>query len=91
MGVSASFADKLMDGFICYLERQEDTTLSFLATIDHTSWGIPFFRLAREGLLRYESFAHDAERTIINKLNIQDDEEVIITFTKRKKSVNHAS
>ena len=41
-GVSASFADKLMDGYITFLERQEEEFLTFLAEIDRYSNGRPF-------------------------------------------------
>ncbi len=34
-GVSASFADKLMDGFIVYLERQEGITKSIMAKAEY--------------------------------------------------------
>ena len=51
-GVSASFADKLMDGYITFLERQEGEFLTFLAEIDCYSNGRPFLRLTREGLMR---------------------------------------
>lgn len=83
-GVSASFADKLMDGFIVFLERQEQTSLTFLAEIDRTSDGVPFYRLTREGFCHYESFVFYAERKIIAALDVQPDEEVIVTFRKRK-------
>ena len=48
-GVSASFADKLMDGFITYLERQENTSLTFLAEVDYSCDHGNFFRVTREG------------------------------------------
>lgn len=82
-GVTASFCDKLMDGFIVFLERQESTRWTFLAEIDRTSDGVPFFRLSREDFCQQESFACDAERKIIKALDPQPDEEIIVTFTKR--------
>jgi hypothetical protein len=84
-GVSASFADKLMDGYITFLERQEGESLTFLAEIDRYSNGRPFFRLTREGLMRR---AHDSEWKIIEALDPQLDEEIIVTFTKRKRMAN---
>ena len=85
-GVSASFCDKLMGGYIEFLERQEGTRLSFLSEIDHTSTGEKFFRLTREDFCCRESFGSDAERKIIEVLASADDEEIIVTFMKRKKS-----
>lgn len=90
-GVSASFCDKLMETFIVYLERQEATTLCFLAEIDCESKPFfredsgPFFRLSREGFCCQESFGFDAEHKIIQALDPQPDEEIIVTFSKRKK------
>jgi len=85
-GVSASFCDKLMDGFIIVLERQENMLLTFLGEVDYYSHGGKFLRLTREGLCHRESFEYDAERKIIAALDPQPDEEIIVTFTKRKKS-----
>ena len=85
-GVSASFCDKLMDGYMCYLERQENFSLTFLATIDYCSDGQPFFRLTREGVCANESFKYHAESKIIKALGVQPDEEVIVTFTKRPRN-----
>ena len=47
-GVSASFADKLMDGYISFLERQENESLTFLAEIKHTIL-CDVLRLTRRG------------------------------------------
>jgi hypothetical protein len=84
-GVSASFADKLMAGFIWFLELQEAAPLTFVAEVDQYSTGEKFFRLTRENFCRRESFEFDAERKIIKVLDPQPDEEVIVTFTKRKR------
>lgn len=85
-GVSASFADKLMDGFICYLERQENTSLTFLAEVDAYPDARPYFRLTRECFCRRESLEFHAEEKIIKALGfVADDEEIIVTFAKRKK------
>jgi hypothetical protein len=83
-GVSASFADKLMDGFICYLERQENTSLTFLAEVDTGDMtGHRYFRLTRERFCRRESFEFHAEEKIIKALGfVADDEEIIVTFVK---------
>lgn len=83
--VSASFCDKLMDGFIVFLERQENIRLTFLAEIDNDSSCLPFFRLSRHDFCERESFDYCAEHKIIKALDVQPDEEVIVTFTKRKK------
>ena len=84
-GVSASFADKLMDGYITFLGRQEGEFLTFLAEINRYSNGRLFFRLTREGLMRR---AHDNEWKIIKAMDPQTDEEIIVTFTKRKRMAN---
>jgi len=82
--VSASFADKLMDGFVVFLERQNETALSFLAETDSYSDGRPFFRLTRENFISREAFTN-VEWRIIETLNVQPDEEVLVTFRKGKK------
>jgi hypothetical protein len=84
-GVSASFCDKLMDGFIVFLERQENTSLTFLAHLDHGRRGPYAFRLTREGLLDREALDYQGQRKIIAALAPQPDEEILVTFTKRKK------
>jgi hypothetical protein len=85
-GVSASFADKLMDGYIVFLERQESTSLTFLAEVDSYPDARPFFRLTREGTLPLQRDAFtNVEWRIIDALAPAADEEIIVTFTKRKK------
>lgn len=84
-GVSASFADKLMDGFVVFLERQEETALSFLAETDSHSSNLPFFRLTRENFAHQDALTN-IEWKIIEALDIQPDEEVIATFRKQKKN-----
>lgn len=88
-GVSASFADKLMDGFITSLERQETTSLSFLAEICvKGSLGgrtARFFLLTHEPLCTQAALSLETEEKIIKALDPQPDEEIIVTFTKRKK------
>jgi hypothetical protein len=85
--VSASFCDKLMDGFIVFLERQEGTRLSFLVEID-TGMEESYLRLTREGLFDREPFTFDMEERLIAALDPQPDDEIIVTFTKRKKCAN---
>ncbi len=92
--VSASFCDKLMDGYICFLERQEDTSLTFLAETDHYSYGEPFFRLTRQNFCTRESFdggSTDSPNVLENRIikalgPVADNEEIVVTFTKRRKS-----
>jgi len=84
-GVSASLADKLMDGFIIVLERQENKSLTFLAEIAGQG-GDRYFRLTREGLCAQVPFTFRTEERIIQALDPQPDEEIIVTFTKRPKS-----
>jgi hypothetical protein len=87
--ISASFCDKLMDGFICFLERQEGVNLTFQGLIDLDSQKQPILRLTREGICTKASLTLDTERKIIAALNPQSDEEIIITFIKRKVDGNH--
>ena len=82
--VSASFCDKLMDGFIIFLERQENKSLSFLAEIDPCMED-HCFRLTREGLCTQEEFTFNLEERIIDALAPAAGEEIIVTFTKRKR------
>jgi hypothetical protein len=73
-----------MDGYISFLERQGDETLTFLAEISHYSHGGAFYRLTRENFCTSESFEY-AEKHIIQALGpVAEDEEIIVTFTKRK-------
>lgn len=83
-GVSASFADKLMDGYIGFLERQENISLTFLVEIVPIWYGRTF-HLTRKGLCAQESLVSRLEGKIIEALDIQPDEEVFVTFTKRKR------
>jgi ribosomal protein L37E len=85
-GVSASFADHLMDGYLMWLDLQEGKRLSFLAEIYHDpDLRIDSFELTREGLCTKESFFW-ATPKIIKELDVQPDEEIICTFSKRKKA-----
>ena len=80
-GVSASFCDKLMDGFITYLERQENKSLTFLAEVESDC-----FFLTRNGFCDGEMFGCRLEEKIIKALGpVAKDEEIIVTFTKRPK------
>jgi hypothetical protein len=81
--VSASFCNKLMDGFIMWLEFQENKQLTFLCEIESHEEG--YLLLTREGLFNRESFNFDMEDRLVQALDPQPDEEIIVTFTKRKK------
>jgi hypothetical protein len=83
--ISASFCDKLMDGYIVFLERQENMCLTFLAEVDHSEEGGDYFRITREGLFTRQHFGYGTDPRIIEALDPQPDEEIIVTFTKRKK------
>jgi hypothetical protein len=83
--VSASFCDKLIDGFIVYLERQENQSLTFLADVDHGSHGPFAFRLTREGMVDREVLDAKITRRIVQALNPGPEDEIIVTFTKRAK------
>jgi len=84
-GVPASFCDKLMAGFIMFLERQENTRLTFLAEIDHSEEGGDYFRITHKGLCTRRHFGYGTDSAIIAALGTpKPGEEIIITFTKRK-------
>ena len=87
-GVSASFCDKLMDGFIVFLERQENTSLTFLTSRDgqHSAFG---FRLTRASMMDRQPFDWRTQEQIIEALDQQPDEEITVTFTKRKRHDSH--
>ncbi len=82
-GVSASFADKLMDGYIVFLERQESTTLGILAGVyQGVLTGQLHFRFTREGLLTNETWSNCVEDKIIDALCLQAGDQVTITIQK---------
>ena len=87
-GVSASFCNKLMDGYITFLERQEGTSMTFLAkaVVNRFSRFLGF-RLTHEGMFHEEWLQYEAtERRIAEALGpVADDEEIIVTFTRRKR------
>ena len=91
LGVSASFADKLMDGYMTYLERQENKSLTFLAEVDHYGDARPFLRLTREGWSPKREDFTNIEWKIIEKLAPEADDEIIVTFTKRKRAASPMS
>lgn len=84
-GVSASFADKIIDGFVMFLEQQANMSLTFLATVDHNNEGRNYFRVTREGFCKEEYFGYVLAQRILDALAPEPDEEIIITFTKRKR------
>lgn len=83
-GVTASFADKLMYGYLVFLERQEETVVGFRAGVVFDTLESPFFLLTREEMPNCKSFTPHTEKKIIEALDVQPGEEVIITFRKRK-------
>jgi hypothetical protein len=71
-----------------------NTSLTFLAEIDASmAHEDHWFRLTREGLFDRESFTFDMEERLIAALGLQPelymtlppDEEIVVTFTRRKK------
>ena len=90
-------ATSSMDGYICFLERQEDTSLTFSWPRPTSySYGEPFFRLTRENLCTRELVWTEGStdprpmswriRIIKAPGPVADNEEIICTFTKRRKS-----
>lgn len=84
-GISASFCDKLMDGYICFLERQENTSLTFLAEFDRRHGGGSYLRVTREGFCQPTCLDFVEKKIVAALGGSQPDEEIIVTFTKRKK------
>ena len=81
-----------MDGFITYLERQENKSLNksmnksltFLAET-RGSDELGCLLLTREGMFERASISHlNIQQQIIEALAPAEDEEIIVTFTKRK-------
>jgi hypothetical protein len=75
-----------MDRFIVFLERQENTSLSFLAEVVYDFGEPPFFALSHEGLFTNKTLDEETEGKIIEALAPQPGEEIIVTFTRRKSS-----
>jgi hypothetical protein len=90
-GFSASFADKLMDSYIVFLERQEQTQTqtryTFLAEIGPGGTGWPTCFLLSNVQLKMDRapLPYHGERIIMDALKPDDSEEIIVTFTKRTK------
>jgi hypothetical protein len=88
-GVSASFCDKLMDGYIRFLQRQEGTSISFLAEIGGCRFpsgpGNRFFLVTREGFCNRVPLHGDTQNQIIDALDPQPDEEIVVTIAKRRR------
>jgi hypothetical protein len=89
-GVTASFCDKLMDGYVSFLERQEGTSISVLAEIGgghkFPSGDISnkYFLVAREGVCNRVPLYYEAEDRIIEALKLECGESIIITFSTRR-------
>jgi hypothetical protein len=67
---------------------EKDEALTIKAELDHdTNWN-PYLRYTLEGICDREAYAFDVEAKIIKALGVQPDEEVIVTYTKRKKCPN---
>jgi hypothetical protein len=79
--VSASLCCKLMVVYARGLELQENKRITFLAEFDGQ-----FCNLTRENFCRHEALWSGLAQRIVAYLGpIADDEEIIVTFTKRKK------
>ena len=86
LGVSASFADKLMDGYIVYLEREENASITFLVEPYMDGLDLDFLTLTREGLCKNSKLGNSVvQEHIFDTLDPANDEEIIVTFTKRKR------
>ncbi len=84
--VSASFCDKLMDGFIVYLERQEQTSLTLPVEIERAGGSTVTGLWVGRGPGRRCLNLSTTHQKIIEALDPQEDDEIVVTFTKRKKS-----
>ena len=75
-----------MDGFIWYLELEREYAVDVPGRDRPLLNGGPLMRLTREGFCTQAAFEYDVERKIIAALGTpKPDEEIIVTFTKRKK------
>jgi hypothetical protein len=70
------------------VNREKNESLTFHAELDHdTNWN-DFLRYTLDGFCEREAYAFDMEAKIIKTLDVRPDEEVVVTFTKRKKCPN---
>jgi len=86
IGVSASFADKLMGCYINHLERQENESITFLVeqVFDADERYLSHLILTREGVCHQAQLGNvELQSKIIEKLAPGKDDEIIVTFTKR--------
>lgn len=74
-GVSASFADKLMDGFIVYLERQEGITKGVMVNIGY-----------RMGHLNLCFGSYTKEDQLLREFGLKEGDRVGVTLSKRGKN-----
>ena len=81
--VSASLCCRLMEGYIEHLELQENRRITFLVEADPTL--APACMFTRENFCTGDPL-HAIEHRILEHLGpVAEDEEIICTFTKRKK------
>jgi len=73
-GVSASFADHLMDGFVVFLERQENPPSRTLTTVAHRMNCMP------DWLHAHIAFAD--EDKLLRGLGLKDGDKVGVIFHK---------
>lgn len=85
-GVSASLANKLMDGYLSCLELQENKSMTFLVDALDQPNPLHYLCLTRENFCNKAQLGGHLEWRILDALGpVDDDEEIICTFTKWKK------
>jgi hypothetical protein len=88
-GVSASFADKLMSGFLWYLELREGNRLTFLVQQNYTTNpDNRFMLLTRFGFCEQRPLNGDLQKQILDVLcpdlnGPPKGEEIVVTFNRR--------
>ncbi len=90
LGVSASFCDKLMDGYIVYLERQEGTSVTFLAEAVRSDGDVfshlVVTRESRDIDCKQECLSSSPlQEQIVRKLALAEGDDMLVTFFKRKR------
>jgi len=84
IGVSASFADKLMGCYINHLERQENASITFLVEPYMDGLDLDYLTITREDVCKNSKLGNSVvQEHIFDTLAPGKDDEIIVTFTKR--------